>query len=237
MNYIRHLNGLFAKMNRDDRLTSCHISLYMSIFQLWNINRFKNPVPIDRRELMKLSRIGGRNTYARCMKDLDQWGYIHYSPTGNLHTGWKVSCISFDENFPGDEPTSKSEPNPTSGIKSDTRKNPDSGITTKTGNSPGSGLKVETGNTPSSGITTGTAEGLRFETGRKTGRKTGRWSETMENTDDAATPPNITNSINKKKKKKKKKNPPKILKIQKEKFSYGTNPLHVENDKDYAEPL
>ena len=206
MNYIRHLNGLFEKMNRDDRLTAYHISLYMSIFQLWNMNRFKNPVPIDRGEMMELSRIGGRNTYARCMKELDQWGYIRYSPSGNFYTGWNVYCIRFD-----------------------------------TGDEPGSGTECDTGTAAYSGIKNETGAGIRTDTGKKTGRKTGsdtgNHTESPENTDDAATPPNITNSINKKKKKKKKKNPPKILKIQKEKFSYGTNPLHVENDKNYAEPL
>ncbi len=204
MNYIRHLNGLFEKMNRDDRLTAYHISLYMSIFQLWNMNRFKNPVPIDRGELMTLSRIGGRNTYARCMKELDQWGYIRYSPSGNFYTGWNVSCIRFDT---GDEPGS--------GTESDTRTTGYSGIKNETG----AGIRTDTGK----------------KTGRKTGSDTGNHAESPENTDDAASPPNIINSINKKKKKKK--NPPKILKIQKEKFSYGTNPLHVENDKNYAEPL
>jgi hypothetical protein len=206
MNYIRHLNGLFEKMNRDDRLTAYHISLYMSVFQLWNMNRFKNPVPIDRGELMDLSRIGGRNTYARCMKELDQWGYIRYSPSGNFYTGWNVSCIRFD-----------------------------------TGDEPGSGTERDTGTAGYSGIKNETGAGIRTDTGKKTGRKTGSdtgdHTESPANTNDAASPPNITNSINKKKKKKKKKNPPKILKIQKEKLSYGNNPLHVENDKNYAEPL
>jgi len=206
MNYIRHLNGLFEKMNRDDRLTAYHISLYMSIFQLWNMNRFKNPVPIDRGELMELSRIGGRNTYARCMKELDQWGYIRYSPSGNLYTGWNVSCIRFD-----------------------------------TGDEPGFGTECDTGTAGYSGIKNETGTGIRTDTGKKTGRKTGsdtgNHTESPENTGTAAPPPNITNNINKKKKKKKKKNPPKILKIQKEKNSYGTNPLHVKNDKNYAEPL
>jgi hypothetical protein len=45
---------------------------------------------------MQLSGIGSNNTYARCMKQLDEWGYIQYSSIGNLHTGIQVSCISFD---------------------------------------------------------------------------------------------------------------------------------------------
>lgn len=96
MNYIRHLNGFFEKAEVDENLTSYHISLYMSLFRQWNLNRFRNPFPVDREELMHLSRIGSKNTYARCMKQLHQWGYICYSPTGNFHTGRKVSCTRFD---------------------------------------------------------------------------------------------------------------------------------------------
>lgn len=96
MNYIKHLNGFFEESGDDKNLSAYHISLYMSLFQLWNLNRFQNPFPVDREELMQLSRIGSKNTYARCMKELHQWGYINYSPSGNFHTGRKVSCTRFD---------------------------------------------------------------------------------------------------------------------------------------------
>ena len=233
MNYIRHLNGLFEKINRDDRMTAQHISLYMSIFQLWNRNRFKNPVPVSREELMTLSRIGGRNTYGRCMKELDRWGYIRYSPTGNLHTGWKVSCIPLDEQFSEETITKNTESDNTGGIRNDTGDNTGSGTRTKTGEAHPSGSNNATGEPAFSGIETDTAVRLK----KDTGRKTGRWSESLENIRSSDGPINIINNINKKKKKKKKKNSPKILKIQTKKMSYGTNPLHVENDKNYAEPL
>jgi hypothetical protein len=96
MNYIKHLNGFFEKSGRDENMSAYHISLYMNLFQLWNLNRFRNPFPVDREELMHLSRIGSKNTYARCMKQLHELGYIDYSPAGNFHTGRKVSCTRFD---------------------------------------------------------------------------------------------------------------------------------------------
>ena len=96
MNYIRHLNGFFERVERDERLTAYHVSLYMALFRVWNQNRFRNPFPVCREELMARARIGSTNTYARCMKQLCQWQYIRYRATGNAHTGWKVSCIAFD---------------------------------------------------------------------------------------------------------------------------------------------
>ncbi|WP_372649415.1 hypothetical protein [Draconibacterium sp.] len=96
MNYIKHQTALFERFADDTRITPFHISLYFALFQLWNRNRFRNPFPILREEVMLLAHIGSTNTYAKCIKQLRDWGYIDYTSSGNLYTGWKVSCITFD---------------------------------------------------------------------------------------------------------------------------------------------
>lgn len=96
MNYIRHLNGFFDLLAEDNRMSAYHVSLYMALFKQWNLNRFRNPFPVLREELMQMARIGSKTTYARCMKELHGWGYISYSPSGNWHTGRHVSCTCFD---------------------------------------------------------------------------------------------------------------------------------------------
>jgi hypothetical protein len=96
MNYIRHLNGFFARLAEDKRMSSYHISLYFALFQQWNTDRFGQQFVITRVETMEISRIGSVNTYARCMKELSEWGYIRYIPSSNLHSGSRVSCIRFD---------------------------------------------------------------------------------------------------------------------------------------------
>ena len=96
MNYIRHLNGFFVRLSQDQRMTPYHVSLYLALFQLWNLNRFKNPFTISRDETMKLSLIGSVNNYARCMKQLQQWGYIRYISAANLYLGSQVAGIRFD---------------------------------------------------------------------------------------------------------------------------------------------
>ena len=114
MNYIKHLNGFFERLSNDQRMTAYHISLYLVLFQFWNLSRFQNPFPISRQELMALSRIGSVNTYARCVKELHNWGYICYFPSTNWHTGSKVSCIRFDTT------TDTTSNDTTMGIRSDT---------------------------------------------------------------------------------------------------------------------
>lgn len=96
MNYIVHLNAFFERVSGDGRLTAHHISLYLAVFQLWNLNRFAEVFPVNRTELMILSRIRSVNTYARCMKELNCWGYFHYTAAANRHTGSEVRCIRFD---------------------------------------------------------------------------------------------------------------------------------------------
>ncbi len=96
MNYIRHLNGFFARLTEDKRMSSYHISLYFALFQQWNADRFGEHFVISRAEIMEISRLGSVNTYARCMKELSHWGYIRYTPSSNIHSGSRVSCIRFD---------------------------------------------------------------------------------------------------------------------------------------------
>ncbi|MEP0938186.1 MAG: hypothetical protein ABJQ84_01590 [Ekhidna sp.] len=105
MNYITHMNGWIARVYNDDRLQSNHISLYLALFQFWNINRFQTPIIIIREELMRLSKIGSANTYTKCIKQLDEWGYIRYEPSYNPMQGSRVHLYRFDKG--GDNGTDK----------------------------------------------------------------------------------------------------------------------------------
>ncbi|MEQ8472566.1 MAG: hypothetical protein RIC35_15350 [Marinoscillum sp.] len=96
INYIHHLNNWFAKIQEDARINPTHISLYLALFQLWNMNRFRNPLSVARVEVMQLSKIGSANTYSKCMKDLHNWNYIHYQPSHNPLRGSTVNMFSFD---------------------------------------------------------------------------------------------------------------------------------------------
>ena len=72
-----------------------HVSLYMALFQLWNITRFAEVFYINRQEVMQLSKIGSKSTYHRCLKDLNNWEYIVYLPSHNIYKGSKVRMPIF----------------------------------------------------------------------------------------------------------------------------------------------
>ncbi len=97
VNYIKHLTGVLDKFSQDNRLTPSHISLYLALFQFWNLNRFQNPISITRSEVMEISKIGSANTYTRCLKELDQFGYIRYSPSFSPIKGSLVDLYNFDK--------------------------------------------------------------------------------------------------------------------------------------------
>lgn len=166
MNYIRHLRSFFNRVEEDANITSHHISLYMALFNLWNVNRFRKRFEVNRIDLMAMSRIGSRNTYAKCMKELHDWGYIVYSPGANRYQVSHVSCISF-------------------------------GTATETA--------TDTGSETASGTANGTAGESPF--------------------------------INYKNREKEKQGSAQNLKNGKERQIGKNNPLHVETDKDYSEPL
>ncbi len=95
VNYIRHLAGFFDRVAEDGRLSSTHVAIYVSIFQMWNANRFQNPLSITRTDLMRISKISSKATYHRCMKELHDYGYFLYEPSHNPLKGSLVSLFCF----------------------------------------------------------------------------------------------------------------------------------------------
>jgi hypothetical protein len=88
--------GFFEKVAKDDRLGPLHICLYVTLFQFWNASRFKNPMSISRNEVMRLSKIGGKATYHKCMKELDSFGYLRYDPSFNPLRGSLIYLFNIE---------------------------------------------------------------------------------------------------------------------------------------------
>lgn len=95
MNYIKHLNAVFQQFSKDTRPNPTHISLYVALFQFWNINRFAKVFYINRQETMKMAKIGSKSTYHRCLLDLSNWKYIVYLPSYNPYRGSQVKMLIF----------------------------------------------------------------------------------------------------------------------------------------------
>ena len=109
MNYIKHLTGFFEKVAIDKTLNPTHVSLYIALFQFWNCNRFKNPISINRDEVMRISKISSKATYHKCLKNLHSLGYINYEPSYNPFKGSHVYLFNFSDDL---KPIQKSERKP-----------------------------------------------------------------------------------------------------------------------------
>jgi len=97
MNYIKHLNHWMELVDVDDRLSAYHISLYLSLFQIWNKSRFPDKIVISRNELYRLSKIGSSKTYYKCLHQLHEFGYIRYYPSNNALKGSTVALINLSD--------------------------------------------------------------------------------------------------------------------------------------------
>jgi hypothetical protein len=113
MNYIKHLTGFFNRIAMENTLNPTHISLYLTIFQCWNVNRFKNPIIISRDEMMKGSKIASNATYHKCIKELQRLGYLEYHPSFNPYSGTTITVHNFSDGY-------KSKPDNTTSSKNDT---------------------------------------------------------------------------------------------------------------------
>jgi len=107
MNYIKHINGVLQQFNGDSRLNPTHISLYIALFQLWNIHRFPDVFFIAREDVMKMSKIGSMGTYHRCLRNLNDWKYIDYLPSHNPYKGSEIKMFIFE--IPDEQEANESE--------------------------------------------------------------------------------------------------------------------------------
>jgi hypothetical protein len=83
MGQMKELTSFFSAIREDHRIGTSHISLYMALFQFYNLNQFQNPVDITRAMVMEVAKISGLATYHKCIKDLVDFGYIRYQPSYN----------------------------------------------------------------------------------------------------------------------------------------------------------
>ena len=83
MEQVRELTNFYSAIRSDHRIGTTHISLYMALFQFYNLNKLENPIQITRSAVMEVAKISGLATYHKCMKDLVEFGYIQYEPSYN----------------------------------------------------------------------------------------------------------------------------------------------------------
>jgi hypothetical protein len=81
MEALAPLSIFFSAIEKDCRISTLHISVYASLLQFRMDRGLVNPIEAYSFEIMCLARICNIKTYLKCMRELNQYGYIKYEPS------------------------------------------------------------------------------------------------------------------------------------------------------------
>ena len=97
----KHILAGFSKqikdIGKDRRLHGSHVSLYTALFACYQQSGYQNPFPITRKMVMGFSTIASVATYHKCIRELDDYGYIRYRPSFHPRAGSLVQWAEKDE--------------------------------------------------------------------------------------------------------------------------------------------
>ncbi|KAA5548127.1 hypothetical protein F0145_05205 [Adhaeribacter rhizoryzae] len=94
MKQVTELKRGYITLIRDERINVWHISIYIAFLYLWVRKKGINPLYITRKKVMKLAHISSIATYHKCIKQLQEFGYIRYVPSYNRFLGTQVFLVA-----------------------------------------------------------------------------------------------------------------------------------------------
>jgi len=87
------LINFFQDIESDNRITTAHISLYVSLWKRWNELQPGQCLIIFSYEVMPVCKISSYSTYHKIIRQLNEYRYIKYTPSYNHYSG---SMIEFN---------------------------------------------------------------------------------------------------------------------------------------------
>ncbi|MET3499630.1 hypothetical protein ABIC45_001221 [Mucilaginibacter rubeus] len=78
---LNDYSEIIKRMGKDGRVLATHVSLFTALFISWQREGFVSPFAITRKTVMAFSKIASIATYHKCIKELDEYGYIRYQPS------------------------------------------------------------------------------------------------------------------------------------------------------------
>src|SRR6266542_5047156 len=89
-------NDFLEAAVEDPRLGPLHVSLYVAILHFYNAGNGLVPISVFGRQLMKREKISSHDTYHRYIRELHQYGYVHYIPSCNPWLGSLIYPLKLD---------------------------------------------------------------------------------------------------------------------------------------------
>ena len=75
------LSSFIEQAKDDPRIGPMHLGLYLAILSLGSSQSAGSSIEISARKLMPLAKIGGSRSYHRSIRQLHEYGYLHYEPS------------------------------------------------------------------------------------------------------------------------------------------------------------
>jgi len=86
MEMMEHMDIFYNSILENPRISTTHISLYMSLLLQWYKQGCKDPFAFRRADIMREAKINSRHTYNKCMNELQSNGLVRYRPASNRAT-------------------------------------------------------------------------------------------------------------------------------------------------------
>jgi hypothetical protein len=77
---LETLEAYYETIEKDNRVGTVHISLYMALLFAGS-KCGSNPFELERKEMMISAKINARSTFDICINELKEFGYIGYEPS------------------------------------------------------------------------------------------------------------------------------------------------------------
>lgn len=83
MEKLKPLADFLEKIERDSRIRTTHIAVYITLYQNWITNDCPEQILVSSKLLMPLAKISSNATWHKAIRGLHEYGYIKYCPTFN----------------------------------------------------------------------------------------------------------------------------------------------------------
>ena len=91
---LGNIVAIVDRMADDSRINVLHIVVLLAIVDISYHDGGVNVVTITRKSVMRLSHIRSIATYHKCIRQLEEYGYIKYCPSYNHYSGTTVELMS-----------------------------------------------------------------------------------------------------------------------------------------------
>lgn len=93
MDTLKPLSDFFSAIEKDFRIGTTHIAIYAALLEYRVCKGFINPIEVYRYEITSLAKISSPYTYHKCIKDLNDYGYLKYEPSVKKTQGSRIYFV------------------------------------------------------------------------------------------------------------------------------------------------